>query len=156
MAAESIVQLIGALGPLSEDILAILQPDDDTFVVRTDAFDAVLFVGADAYTPDPRITVEINVGAPPKRRALDVYRALLLYGMLYRETGGVRGALTEADGDVVLIADVSTQLIQPAELLTTLQNMFAKAAVWKAIVEAGAPDGMAELDFTGRETVLKI
>lgn len=88
-----------------------------------------------------RLVLSIEVGEPAPEDAASLYRTLLQYNDLWRNTGGIRMAL--ADQTVVqsieLPADASLDL---DTLSRGLSGLYANTAVWRVML-ASPPEGEA-------------
>jgi len=128
---------MAAAGPLEDTLLAILQVAEGEWVLRFADRD----VEASFVEAEQRLVFTVSIGKPPAGRELAVYKALLNYNFIWRDTGSVRMALDGLDEELVMLADLVGAGISAAAIAAVAVNMAGRAAVWAAILEAGAPAG---------------
>lgn len=115
-----------------------------------DAVETVMQVGAAAwYVETGEIGIEIDldvegrlvtlygaIGTPTEARRLEVCEMLLVYSMLSRQTGGVRAAVDQPGGRLVLIVDFGIEGLTARLCRNVLHDFAGKAASWRAFVTA--------------------
>ncbi len=134
----TVEDMIVEAGPLSDAIMSITGTDDGTMVITTRDNAMTL------YAASKRIVFEVILGAPPAEHRERIYRALLTYNALWQDTGFVRMAIgNPGDGDVaILLADITIDADFSADyVVSVVEDLDAKATIWREIIERGADDG---------------
>jgi hypothetical protein len=140
---ERIQHVMRDIGPMDDDILAVVQTADDRWAVRFDDVD----VDIELDTENERLMLSTTIGPAPAKRLETVYATLLTYSMLWRETGGIRMAMTNHGGDVLQMIELATSRLTPALLTIVAGNLCARTRIWRAFFITGVlPDIPA--DFT--------
>lgn len=144
--ARKIGQLIAETGPGDDAILAVVQTGDDSWVIRYEHVDVDLELDAET----ARLVLSAEIGVPPAERRLSIYELLLAYSLLWRETGGIRMALTGAGGAAVQLVDLAAADLTVGVLATVAANLADRTLVWRAFFTGGAPaetkiDSLAEM-----------
>lgn len=150
MTHEEMQALMVEAGPLGEDILAVLEIEQGMWTFRFPDFDVDLV----NVPEESRLVMTTTVAAPPPDRAAAVHRLLLVYNAIWQDTGSVRAAIASTEGEIALLCDVFTGDLDAELVARMATNLAAKAASWKAIIEAGAPDG-GDI-ASGSDTVFRI
>ncbi|MEL7347576.1 MAG: type III secretion system chaperone [Pseudomonadota bacterium] len=133
-----IADVIVAAGPITKSILKISSNEDGTMSVVTESNHYVL------YAVGSRIVLETMIDAPISDARERVLTALLAYNALWQDTGMIRMALTgtRATAAVTMIADVVIDQDFTAEYVAALiEDLDAKAQIWREIIANGADDG---------------
>jgi hypothetical protein len=81
-----------------------------------------------------KLTLSTDLGIPGEEDAARVHRILLQYNYLWRETSGVRMALEEPSGMVVMLYDFNASAINRELLGNIIQNFSAAAEAWTALL----------------------
>lgn len=141
-------RLMSDVGPLDDAILACLKTPDGAYAIRFEQVDVLVERDEDR----DRIALSVEIGAPRPSNALEVYETLLSYNLLWRETGGVRMALTGRKGSVVQFVDLTGNEINPRSIATVAANLASLTEIWRAFLqspggEAAAPAPIAAADF---------
>jgi hypothetical protein len=141
-------RLMGEVGPLDDMILACLKTPDGAYAIRFEQVDVLVERDEDR----DRIALSVEIGAPPPSRALEVYETLLSYNLLWRETGGVRMALTGRKGSVVQFVDLTGNEINARSIATVAANLASLTDIWRGFLqstgsEAATPAPIAAGDF---------
>lgn len=110
---------------LSDDTWQVDYEDSPSIVIRLDEAAG-------------RLALQSVLGQVPTARKLAVYEALLVYSVLWRETGGVRGALN-GEGEAMLLVDLILASVSESLLHRALDNFSVKARYFAVHVAAGAP-----------------
>src|SRR5262245_15782731 len=97
-----ISELLVEAAALDDEIGAVAQTADDSWVVRFEGVDVE--VGLDPESN--QLVLVTTVGLPNPERRLAILEGLMAFNFLLRETGGVRMAMTGTDGDVVQMVDL--------------------------------------------------
>ena len=138
MQAEQLDRLVSEAGPLDESIIACLRTPDGAHAVRFEDFD-VLVENDEARDC---LVLSSEVGAPSASRAASVYETLLCYNLLWRETGGLKLALTGRGGSVVLLVEIAAGQADARTLATVAVNLAERARIWRAYFEAEGGDAI--------------
>jgi hypothetical protein len=123
-----------------DSVTRIAQLSDDTWQVDYDNGPSILIRLDEAAG---RLALQSVLGRVPAERKLPVYEALLVYSVLWRETGGVRGALN-AEGEAMLLVDLILANVSESLLHRALDNFSVKTRYFAAHVAAGAPADEAD------------
>jgi hypothetical protein len=129
---EQIGSIIESVGPRDHDIEAVVQHPEGDYVIHYDDLEVTLEYDAES----DRLMISADLGQPPSDKRLSVFTTMLNYSLLWRDTGGVRMALT-ADGMVIQMADLSGPEVTVDMLDTVLRNFAAKARLMRAYVASG-------------------
>jgi len=132
-------RLMSEVGPLDDMILACIKTPDGAYAVRFEDVDVLVERDGDR----DRIALSVEIGAPPPSRALEVYETLLSYNLLWRETGGVRMALTGRKGSVVQFVDLTGSEINPRSIATVAANLASLTEIWRAFLQSAGGDSAA-------------
>ena len=129
-------RLMGAVGPQDDAILAVVKTPDGAYAIRFEEIDVLVERDMDR----DRIALSIELGVPRPANALSVYETLLSYNMLWRETGGVRMALTGKGGAVVQFVDLTGAEINAVGIATVASNLASLSNIWLAFLESEGSD----------------
>ena len=129
-------RLMGAVGPQDDAILAVVKTPDGAYAIRFEEIDVLVERDMDR----DRIALSIELGVPRPTNALSVYETLLSYNMLWRETGGVRMALTGKGGAVVQFVDLTGAEINAVGMATVASNLASLSNIWLAFLESEGSD----------------
>ncbi len=129
-------RLMGAVGPQDDAILAVVKTPDGAYAIRFEEIDVLVERDMDR----DRIALSIELGVPRPTNALSVYETLLSYNMLWRETGGVRMALTGKGGAVVQFVDLTGAEINAVGIATVASNLASLSNIWLAFLESEGSD----------------
>jgi hypothetical protein len=129
---DQIESIIEAIGPRDHEIEAVVQLPEGDYVVHYDDIELTLDYDAES----DRLMISADLGQAPFDKRLSVYTTMMNYSLLWRDTGGVRMALT-ADGTVVQMTDLSGPEVTVDLLDTVLRNFAAKARLMRAYVASG-------------------
>jgi hypothetical protein len=83
-----------------------------------------------------RAVLSTAVGTPHTARVSHLHKLLLQYNLLWRETSGVRMAIDEPEGEVVMLYDLILAGLDSLLLQNILGNFAAAAGAWQTMVEA--------------------
>lgn len=132
-------RLMGEVGSLDDTILAVVKTQDGAYAIRFEQLDVVVERDGDR----DRIALSVEIGAPRPSQALEAYQTLLSYNMLWRETGGVRMALTGKGGSVVQFVDLTGSEINPRSIATVAANLASLTEIWRAFLQSAGNDTVA-------------
>ena len=128
--------VLQAVGPLDDGILAVVRAADDRWAVRFEDVD----VEVEFDEATGRLMASAVIGRPPPERAAKLHEMLLVYGMIWRDTGGVRMALTGPGGEAVQMADLYAPQVTPEALVVLVVNLAERTRVWRGLFAADAED----------------
>jgi hypothetical protein len=131
---ETLTAQMAEAGQLDEDITTVVRTADDAWVFRFEDIDVEL----EYSEVSGNLLVAVVIGAPPREGREAVLEALLSYSFLWRDTGGVRMAMTGKGGDVVQLFEVSADNLTPKQLVVIVSNLAANARIWRAFLASGA------------------
>ena len=83
------------------------------------------------------------IGTPAETERLRVYEAMLIYGMLWRDNGGVHMALTEPKGALMQLAEIPAFDLTQGEFAAVIKNFVEKAVIWRSLLEPEVSGGGA-------------
>jgi Tir chaperone protein (CesT) family len=112
-------------------VLSLVQIAEDDFVLR---FESGIDVEVENLTDTGHAALSSMIGTPAETERLRVYEAMLIYGMLWRDNGGVHMALTEPRGALVQLAEIPASDLTQHELTAVIKNFAEKALIWRAFL----------------------
>ena len=136
----SLDSLLAEIGPRDPDIMEALRLEDDLWVVRFENVD--IEIERDAETD--RFVLSTDVGPVAAERQAKIYETLLVYNLLWRETGGVRMGLAEADGPVRQFVGLHASEVDAERLSLVLHNLKERTLVWRKLLEGEKQPGPPE------------
>ncbi len=119
------------IGPSLPEIEAVIQSDERYWAFQFSAQAIVVLEWAE--DPD-RVVLSSLLGAPSESMQLSVYETLLCYNLLWKDTGGVKMALSGPGGDLVVIYEMFSADLTLGELQTVLTNFVNIAQIWTVYV----------------------
>ncbi len=119
------------IGPSMSEIEAVIQSEEKNWAIQFDDQSIVMLEWAES--PD-RIVLTAMLGSPTESMQLSVYETLLCYNLLWKDTGGVKMALSGPGGELVLLYELFAGSITLNELQTVLTNFVSIAQVWSVYV----------------------
>lgn len=112
-------------------------------------FDDSLLVEAFHEEVTNKLVLTTHVGTPNDDRVAQLYRLLLQYNYLWRDTSGTRMALEPPDGNIIMIYDLPLAGLDGVTLRNVLQNFAAAARAWTVTINGPvASDASASEDAT--------
>lgn len=138
-----ISSLIVEAGPRDEDIEGILELSPEVWLVRYEDLD----IEIEHDEGRGRVMLSASLGPVRADQKLAVYEAALAYASMWRETGGVRIGLPDANGAMVLMVDIDTADLTAGGLAAILANVAAKARIWRVVVASGGDARPDDLSF---------
>lgn len=136
MKSEELDRLIAEVGPLDEAILSCVRTPEGVHALRFEDLD--LLVENDEARDC--LVLSSEIGAPAASRAAAVYETMLAYNLLWRETGGLRIALTSRGGSLVQLVDIASGQADARMIATVAVNLADRTRVWRAYLEAEGRD----------------
>ncbi|RJG48428.1 type III secretion system chaperone [Motilimonas pumila] len=138
--------LLQQLGPVMEPD-AIRLHGEDLWEVETSALTIFLqYVEA-----EDRFTLYAELTIPASSDRTAVLELLLANNSQFMATGGVRMALSEPQGDAIMMVDLALEKLDVQQLQAVLQNFIEKHAYWKLAI--GSVQQEAEETITSNEHI---
>ncbi len=128
---ERVQIMMQEIGPSVPEIEAVIQSEATNWAVQFDDGSIVLLEWA--AKPD-RIVLTTMLGKPSETMQLSVYETLLCYNLLWKDTGGVKMALSGPDGELILLYELFAADLSLNEFQTVLSNFVSIAQVWSVYV----------------------
>ena len=119
------------IGPSLPEIEAVIQSEDKNWAIQFSDQAIVMLEWAE--NPD-RVVLTSLLGAPSESMQLSGYETLLCYNLLWKDTGGVKMALSGPGGDLVVIYELFSVDLTLGELQTVLTNFVSIAQIWTVYV----------------------
>lgn len=119
------------IGPNMTEIEAVIQSEEKNWAIQFDDQSIIMLEWAD--NPD-RVVLTAMLGTPTESMQLSVYETLLCYNLLWKDTGGVKMALSGPGGELVLLYELFSVNLSLNELQTVLANFVSIAQVWSVYV----------------------
>lgn len=119
------------IGPSMTEIEAVIQSEDKNWAIQFDDQAIVMLEWADQ--PD-KVVLTTMLGTPSESMQLSVYETLLCYNLLWKDTGGVKMALSGPGGELVLLYELFAANLTINELQVVLTNFLSIAQVWSVYV----------------------
>lgn len=127
------------IGPRDDGILEILQTGDESWAMRFQDVD----IEVELEPEFRRLMLSTEIGAPNDDQRAPFYEAMLLYNLLWRDTGGVRMGLAEAGGPVLQMIDLHCSSITTDMLVAVVRNLNDRTLLWRDFLKAPAPNELA-------------
>ncbi|KPL52568.1 type III secretion system chaperone [Prosthecomicrobium hirschii] len=134
---EFLTSLIAEVGTRDDDIAGVLRTSPNSWLVRFADVD----VEIEHQASRDRLVFASVIGPTLAGNREAVLEALLCYGFLWRQTGGMRMALTEPGGDVLQLFDLEAARIDLATLTNVVVNMADNTRNWRVFLAAAADAG---------------
>jgi hypothetical protein len=143
---ERIDLIMQEIGPRDDGIDQVLRLDEEIWAVRFADVD----IEAEFDAPSRRLMLSADIGAPPADLQAHMYEAALTYSMLWRDTGGVRMAISESGGPITHMADLHCSDLTAATMAIVLRNFNDRTLIWRKYIEGveDGPPGPEPLDAT--------
>lgn len=119
------------IGPSIPDIEAVIQSEDKNWAIQFEDQSIVMLEWAEQ--PD-RVVLTTLLGTPSESMQLSVYETLLCYNLLWKDTGGVKMALSGPGGELVLLYEMFASNLSLADMQVVLTNFLSIAQVWGVYV----------------------
>ena len=132
LSADELNRVLAEVGPLDDAILEVVGTDPDTWLVRFETVDVELEYDG----PGGRLVFTVAIGTPSEANRLRIYEALLLYNVIWRDTGGLRMALSGPGAGALQIADLADADIDPRRIVLVAVNMAERALLWRGMMTA--------------------
>jgi hypothetical protein len=136
---ERIQIMMEEIGPSMSEIEAVIQSEEKNWAIQFDDQSIVMLEWSES--PD-RIVLSAMLGTASESMQLSVYETLLCYNLLWKDTGGVKMALSGPGGELVLLYELFASNLSLNELQTVLANFVSIAQVWSVYV-TGESDQVA-------------
>ena len=115
------------VGPRDDGIDQVLQTGEETWAVRFEDVD----VEVEFNPQTQRAMFSADIGVPPEERRLPICEAVLVYSMLWRETGGLRMAMNETGGPITQMVDVDCITLTIGTAAAVLHNLRDRTLIWR-------------------------
>ena len=119
------------IGPAMPEVEAVIQSEEKNWAIQFEDQSIVMLEWAES--PD-RVVLTAMLGIPSETMQLSVYETLLCYNLLWKDTGGVKMALSGPGGELVLLYELFATNLNRNELQTVLINFVSIAQVWSVYV----------------------
>ncbi len=135
---ERLQIMMEEIGPSLPEIEAVIQSEEKNWAIQFDDQSIVLLEWAES--PD-RVVLTTMLGTPSESMQVSVYETLLCYNLLWKDTGGVKMALSGPGGELVLMYELFISELALNEFQTVLMNFLSIGQVWAVYVtgESGQP-----------------
>ncbi len=119
------------IGPSLPDIQAVIQSEDKNWAIQFSDQSIVML----EWVADPdRVVLTSILGVPSESMQLSVYETLLCYNLLWKDTGGVKMALSGPGGELVVIYELFSTDLMLNDLQTVLTNFVSISQIWSVYV----------------------
>jgi hypothetical protein len=130
------------IGPTMPEIEAVIQSEEKNWAIQFEDQSIVMLEWAE--NPD-RVVLTAILGTPSESMQLSVYETLLCYNLLWKDTGGVKMALSGPSGELVLLYELFAASLNRNELQTVLINFVSIAQVWSVYVTGEGEESAGQL-----------
>ncbi len=131
------------IGPSLPEIEAVIQSEETNWAIQFDDQSIVMLEWA--HKPD-RVVLTAILGTPSESMQFSVYETLLCYNLLWKDTGGVKMALSGPGGELILLYELFfTEELNLPGLQTVLTNFASIAQVWTVYVTGESEQPAANL-----------
>ena len=127
------------IGPSMPEIEAVIQNEEKNWAIQ---FEDQSIITLEWSEKPERVVLTSLLGIPSESMQLSVYETLLCYNLLWKDTGGVKMALSGPGGELVLLYELFVSHLSLNELQTVLSNFVSIAQVWSVYV-TGENDQLA-------------
>lgn len=143
MELDQINTIVTESGPLDEEIISVARVADDRWMIQ---FEPII-ISLEADAERGRLMLIGEIGPVPEERRNELLTAMLSYGLLWRETGGLRMAVSQSDNVATLMVDLAGEEIEPRLIACVAANLAERTLLWQAVfaLEAPVPEA-AELE----------
>lgn len=135
MSIEILDQLLADVGHATPEIEAVARVGDSHWTIHYDGEELDIEYNA----ADSGLMLFSDLGTPDPERAFDLYEAVLMAGLLWRETGGMRVALDGPGGRFLLLYGFSAERLDASNLVAALSNFSAKARALRIVIRQAEP-----------------
>jgi hypothetical protein len=130
------------IGPSMPEIEAVIQSEEKNWAIQ---FDDQSIITLEWAEKPERVVLTSMLGVPSESMQLSVYETLLCYNLLWKDTGGVKMALSGPGGELVLLYELFVSDLSLNELQTVLSNFVSIAQVWCVYVTGENDQPVANL-----------
>ena len=135
-------ELMQALGPQTEAIDWVgFDREHATWQVGFDNQSALLL---EWFGEQECFVIHALLGTPPPQGQVAAYQAVLAYNTLWRDNGGARIGMVDAEGELALMLDLPARTLTLDQLQQVLLGVKSQAAAWRRRVahpgDAGPTD----------------
>ncbi len=128
------------IGPSMPEIEAVIQSEESNWAIQFDDQSIIMLEWAEQ--PD-RVVLTTMLGSPSESMQLSVYETLLCYNLLWKDTGGVKMALSGPGGELVLLYELHASGLSLPDLQVVLSNFASIAQVWSVYVTGESENPVA-------------
>lgn len=136
---EHIGLVMREIGPRDDGILEILQTGDESWAMRFQDVDVEIELEPESR----RLMLSAEIGAPNDEQRASFYEAMLLFNLLWRDTGGVRMGLAEAGGAILQMVDLHCSSVTTDMLVAVARNLNDRTLLWRDFLKAPPPNELA-------------
>ncbi len=130
------------IGPSMPEIEAVIQSENTNWAIQFEEQSIVMLEWAEQ--PD-RVVLTTLLGTPSESMQLSVYETLLCYNLLWKDTGGVKMALSGPGGELVLLYELFAPNLNLSEMQVVLTNFLNIAQVWSVYVTGESENPVASM-----------
>jgi len=128
---EQIEQLVKQLGPVMPEIDAIVQTEEPSWAVQFSDETILLFEASE----DPaRIVISTELGAAAEAQQRALYKTMLCYNLMWRDSGGVKIGLAGPQGVLIISTDVCIEGLTLQDFQQQIQSFLKIARSWTQYV----------------------
>ena len=127
------------------DVAEVTERIDDPswcFILDEDTY-----VDVDYDEAADRLVLSISLGPVPRERQEEIFKLLLAYNMLWRETGGGRMALDPESNEAEFLVDLPAAKTDVSAFCAVFDHFVANAQDWRGIVQASSTEAPPLEDF---------
>lgn len=139
---ERVQIMMEEIGPSMPEIEAVIQNEEKNWAIQFDDQSIITLEWADK--PE-RVVLTAMLGTPSESMQSSVYETLLCYNLLWKDTGGVKMALSGPGGELVLLYELFVSDLSLNELQIVLSNFVSIAQVWSVYVTGESDQSAASL-----------
>ncbi|MEM6654821.1 MAG: CesT family type III secretion system chaperone [Planctomycetota bacterium] len=138
MTIEQLQQVMAEIGPLTDEVLSVVQIGDREWDIALEDDVAIL---ASYDELGEKVTFDVDVGPLPEGDPAPIFEMLLTFNSCWRETGGLRTAIDEPGGDVSLVLDYFAEQLDVTRVSAVILALLEKRSQWREAIEAVAASG---------------
>ena len=128
---EKIAQLLAEVGPLLEEIAAIEQISEQTWII---GIDEVTAIEVHFEPAENRLGFSMMLAPVEPEKQLELYKSMLMYNSLKQDTGGFHMCLDGDEGYVHLLLDIYHSDLSAQELAAVLETILDTGGNWRAVI----------------------
>lgn len=129
---DDAIEIMGELGDLLEPDAIFFYPDQATWSVIVNNETTVDI----SYDPVARVLIFIlDLGSIPEPVEAEIHKILLRFSYLWRETGGIHGAI-DAEGRAALMYKRPLARLDTQSLRSLISNLAIQRGLWADLINA--------------------